>query len=95
MRWLSVRADDLNETCALVRLEGALTGHFAVIRAFLRYIVRVECDVSQGRIAAVVPVGFIIDGNGARVHILHVEGQTVAQMKVVRKTLGPPRREGG
>ena len=66
--------DDFDVRCALVRLEGALTAHFAAIRAFVRYIVSVKCDVAQSSIARIVPVRFVVDGNGTRVDILHDEG---------------------
>ena len=77
--------DDLNVRCAFVRLEGALTAHLAAIRAFVRYIISVECDVAQGSIAGIIPVCFVVDSNGTRIDILHIRGQTVALSKLRRK----------
>ena len=85
LRRLSVRMDDFDVTRALVRLEGALTTHFTATRAFVRYIVSVECDVAQSSIARIVPVCFVVDGNGTRIDILNVAGQSVAQSTLLRK----------
>ena len=64
---LALSVDDLDVACALVRLEGALTAHLshAAIRALVRHLVGVECDLAQSSGAAVVPIGFVYDGDGA------------------------------
>lgn len=85
--------DDLNVRCALVRLEGALTAHLAAIRALVRYIISVKCNVTKGGIAAVVPVCFVVDSNGTRIDILHIRGQTVAQSTLLGKSLDRQEEE--
>lgn len=73
--------------CTLVRLEGALTADFAAIRAFIRYVVSVECNVTKSGIARTVPVCFVVDSNGTGIDILHNKGQLVAQSMLLGESL--------